>query len=462
MVVPHWAIQGHRRRFRPAGRRSRARAVRCGARSSASWTSATAGASVRIARYAPQPEWAGLDLVAIAGRAGTTPLEVVLDIQRHGGAQAISFGMCEDDVREVMRHDFVATASDGVDPPARPGRPAPPAFVRHLPAQDPLRARRQGPLARAGDPLVLGLAGRDPRPARSGRASARAPSPTSSSSTRRRSATRRRSTSRRGTSPGVNYLFVNGVGVDRRRERLRSTPSPSGRLPGPGTAAAPRMVRPTRSSRSGGSGPATAAKPWAEALAARGGAIAAVGAWSDVRRFRGRLTRLIERPDAFAIPGLIDAHGHMESLGASQEEIDLRGVAVARRGRPAGQGADRRRRPATHGSRAGTGTRASGRAERSRPPRCSTRWPRAGRSGSGGSTVTPAGPTPRPCGGPRSRKDTQAPPDGQIIRDQDGNRRASSSTARWAWSAAPCPARPRLDVRRTAARRPGAGASSTA
>ena len=77
------------------------------------------------------------------------------------------------------------------------------------------------------------------------------------------------------------------------------------------------------------------ANPWAEALAARGGAIAAVGTVADVMRFRGPSTRMIERPDAFAMPGLIDAHGHMESLGASQEELDLRGVAsvdeVARR-----------------------------------------------------------------------------------------------------------------------------------
>jgi len=75
--------------------------------------------------------------------------------------------------------------------------------------------------------------------------------------------------------------------------------------------------------------------PWAEAVAARAGAIAAVGAWADVQRFQGPLTRLVERPDCFATPGLIDAHGHMEALGASQEELDLRGVAsleeIARR-----------------------------------------------------------------------------------------------------------------------------------
>ena len=38
---------------------------------------------------------------------------------------------------------------------------------------------------------------------------------------------------------------------------------------------------------------------------------------------------MIERPNAFATPGLIDAHGHMESLGASEEQLDLRGVSLA-------------------------------------------------------------------------------------------------------------------------------------
>src|SRR5207244_8367321 len=56
---------------------------------------------------------------------------------------------------------------------------------------------------------------------------------------------------------------------------------------------------------------------------------------ADVLRFRGPSTRVVDRPAAFAIPGLIDAHGHMDSLGASREEVDLRGVAsleeVARR-----------------------------------------------------------------------------------------------------------------------------------
>ena len=45
------------------------------------------GSSIRIARYPPRPEWAGLDLASIAGREGVTPLDVVLEIQRHGGAR---------------------------------------------------------------------------------------------------------------------------------------------------------------------------------------------------------------------------------------------------------------------------------------------------------------------------------------------------------------------------------------
>jgi predicted amidohydrolase YtcJ len=69
------------------------------------------------------------------------------------------------------------------------------------------------------------------------------------------------------------------------------------------------------------------AAAWAEALAARQGAIVAVGSSADVMRLRGPSTHVFERPDAFALPGLMDAHCHMEALGASQEEVDLRGAA---------------------------------------------------------------------------------------------------------------------------------------
>jgi N-acyl-D-aspartate/D-glutamate deacylase len=71
------------------------------------------GASLRVARYAPKPEWQGKDLAAIARAEKKTPLEVVLEVEKNGGAQMVSFGMSMEDVRLIMRQPFVATASDG-------------------------------------------------------------------------------------------------------------------------------------------------------------------------------------------------------------------------------------------------------------------------------------------------------------------------------------------------------------
>lgn len=68
-------------------------------------------------------------------------------------------------------------------------------------------------------------------------------------------------------------------------------------------------------------------RPWATALAAREGAIVAVGGEQDVAPFRGPATRIVERPGGFAMPGLIDAHAHLIELGAELEQVDLRGVA---------------------------------------------------------------------------------------------------------------------------------------
>ncbi len=88
-----------------------------------------AGAALRIARFPARTSRVGKDLVAIAREEGTTPLEIVLDIERRGGAQSISFGMSEDDVRQIMRHDYVATASDGAaHRPGRGDRPHPRAY----------------------------------------------------------------------------------------------------------------------------------------------------------------------------------------------------------------------------------------------------------------------------------------------------------------------------------------------
>jgi predicted amidohydrolase YtcJ len=131
----------------------------------------------------------------------------------------------------------------------------------------------------------------------------------------------------------VKYLFVNGVALIEQAE-LSTAAGTRGKLPG-------RALRPKQD------GPADVIfkvkriwtgdrdQPWAEALAARGGEIAAVGSVLEVMRWKGPATRVIDRPTTFMTPGLIDAHGHMDSLGGSQEELDLRGVTtleeVARR-----------------------------------------------------------------------------------------------------------------------------------
>jgi len=71
------------------------------------------GESLVIANFASERSWQGKSLAAIAKETSRTPLEVALDIMSRGGAQVVSFGMNEDEVRLFMREPFVATASDG-------------------------------------------------------------------------------------------------------------------------------------------------------------------------------------------------------------------------------------------------------------------------------------------------------------------------------------------------------------
>jgi N-acyl-D-aspartate/D-glutamate deacylase len=72
-----------------------------------------AGASTRIARYAQNPAWQGKTLDDLAHADNKDVLDLVLEIERRGGAQIVNFSMSEEDVRLIMRQPFVATASDG-------------------------------------------------------------------------------------------------------------------------------------------------------------------------------------------------------------------------------------------------------------------------------------------------------------------------------------------------------------
>jgi N-acyl-D-amino-acid deacylase len=71
------------------------------------------GKDIRIARYAPKTSWQGKDLAAIAALEKRPAADIVLEIERRGGAQVVIFSMSEENVRLVMRQPFVATASDG-------------------------------------------------------------------------------------------------------------------------------------------------------------------------------------------------------------------------------------------------------------------------------------------------------------------------------------------------------------
>ena len=66
--------------------------------------------------------------------------------------------------------------------------------------------------------------------------------------------------------------------------------------------------------------------PEAQAIAIRGDRIAAVGDDATIRGLAGAATRRIDLKGGTVLPGLIDAHGHVASLGERLASLDLRGI----------------------------------------------------------------------------------------------------------------------------------------
>ena len=64
-------------------------------------------------------------------------------------------------------------------------------------------------------------------------------------------------------------------------------------------------------------------QPEAEALAARGQTIVAVGTEAELRSLMGPDTEVIDLDGATAVPGLIEAHGHFLSMGWAKMQLDL-------------------------------------------------------------------------------------------------------------------------------------------
>ena len=88
-------------------------------------TRADNGSAIRLARYKPQPKWVGKDLATIAKMKGTPVVEVAFEVLMNGGASVVKFSMNEQDVRHVMTHAWVATASDGGVKSPGPTKPHP-------------------------------------------------------------------------------------------------------------------------------------------------------------------------------------------------------------------------------------------------------------------------------------------------------------------------------------------------
>lgn len=65
------------------------------------------------------------------------------------------------------------------------------------------------------------------------------------------------------------------------------------------------------------------ARPRAAALAARGGRIVATGEPADVVALAGRTTRVVDLAGGLAVPGFIEAHGHLTGLGRARRTLDL-------------------------------------------------------------------------------------------------------------------------------------------
>jgi N-acyl-D-aspartate/D-glutamate deacylase len=71
------------------------------------------GKALRVCSCRGFPAYAGKDLASIADEQKKSVIDLVVDIEKAGGAQMVSFGMSDEDVRIFMRRPWVATASDG-------------------------------------------------------------------------------------------------------------------------------------------------------------------------------------------------------------------------------------------------------------------------------------------------------------------------------------------------------------
>ena len=68
------------------------------------------------------------------------------------------------------------------------------------------------------------------------------------------------------------------------------------------------------------------AHPVADAMAVRGGKVQFVGSSGGVMALKGAATRVIDLGGKTVIPGMVDAHGHVDNLGLALRIVDLTGT----------------------------------------------------------------------------------------------------------------------------------------
>jgi len=67
--------------------------------------------------------------------------------------------------------------------------------------------------------------------------------------------------------------------------------------------------------------------PLADAMAVRGGKVQFVGSSGAVMALKGASTRMIDLNGRTVIPGMVDAHGHVDNLGLALRTVDLTGTS---------------------------------------------------------------------------------------------------------------------------------------